>query len=148
MLARLALLFVLVPMAELALLIQVGQWVGLWPTLGLVVVTGIAGAALARREGIRTFLRFQRELSQGRLPGQSLFDGLAILLGGAFLLTPGLLTDVLGFSLVLPPTRRLIQRSLRERFAQRLQDGTVQVEVLSSHLGSPPSEESPPVGLD
>ena len=95
MLGRL-IFFVAVPLLELAILLQIGQWIGLPSTIALVVTTGVAGAALARRQGIRAFLAVQRELASGRLPGRSLLDGLAILVGGALLLTPGVLTDVIG----------------------------------------------------
>ena len=103
-LGRLALLFVGVPLLELFILIQLGQVVGLWPTIGLVVLTGFAGASLARLDGLRTFWKIQERLAKGQLPGSALFDGLAILLGGALLLTPGILTDISGFSFLLPLT--------------------------------------------
>lgn len=126
-LGRLAFLFVLVPVLELMLLIRIGEWVGLWPTLALVLVTGTAGAALARAEGLRVFWRFQSELAQGRLPGQALQDGIAVLLGGAFLLTPGILTDVTGLALLFPPTRRWIQKRVRKSMERRIRDGTLRV---------------------
>ncbi len=127
LLSRLALLFVIVPIIELVLLIQVGQVIGLLPTLALVLITGVTGAWLARAEGLRAFLRFQRELASGRLPGESLLDGIAVLVGGAFLLTPGVLTDLVGFSLLLPTSRRWIQRSVRGRLEKQIRDGTVRV---------------------
>jgi UPF0716 protein FxsA len=127
MLGRLALLFVVIPLLELAVLIQVGQVVGLPATIFLVLATGVAGAALARREGLRTLTALQGELARGALPGQSLLDGLAILVGGAFLLTPGILTDVAGFLLLLPPTRRWVQRRVRKRIEKGLEEGTIRV---------------------
>jgi UPF0716 protein FxsA len=137
MFARLALLFILVPLIELALLVRLGQAVGFWPTLGLVVVTGIAGAALARAEGLRALRRFQQELGAGRMPGGAIQDGLAILVGGAFLLTPGLLTDVAGFALVLPPSRRWIQGIVRRRLERRIASGELQVFVMNPAAGFP-----------
>jgi UPF0716 protein FxsA len=130
MLARLAILFVVVPLLELVLLIQLGQVVGLWPTIGLVVLTGVAGAALARAQGLRTLWAFQESTAQGRLPTHAIQDGLAILVGGALLLTPGLLTDVLGFALLLPPTRRWIQARVRKAVARRLEDGRIEMAVV------------------
>jgi UPF0716 protein FxsA len=109
MLARLALLFVTVPLAELALLVWVGRRVGLVPTVALVVVTGIAGAALARWQGLATLDRFRAALDAGRLPHRELVDGVLILVAGAVLLTPGLLTDLAGFLLLVPPVRRLVR---------------------------------------
>jgi UPF0716 protein FxsA len=129
MLARLALLFVVVPLLELALLIWIGQVVGLLPTILLVFSTGVLGAVLARREGLRTLSDLQGELAQGRLPGQALMDGLSVLVGGAFLLTPGILTDVTGFLLLLPPTRRWLQRRVRRRLERAVEEGTIRVEV-------------------
>jgi UPF0716 protein FxsA len=136
LLSRLALLFVGVPLLELFLLIQVGQWVGLWPTIGLVVMTGFAGAALARLEGLRTVWSIRGELAKGRLPGNALFDGLAILVGGALLLTPGVLTDVLGFSFILPPTRRFFLKKIRKNLEERLKAGAIQVTQISHFPGA------------
>jgi UPF0716 protein FxsA len=134
-LGRLALLFVVVPIIELILLIELGKVVGLLPTLGLVVLTGVTGAWLARAEGLRVFLQFQREVASGKLPGQAMMDGIAVLIGGAFLLTPGVLTDVVGFSLLLPPTRRWIQRRVRKRLERGIADGTVRVVTMGSFGG-------------
>lgn len=131
MLGRLILLFVAIPLVELAILLQMGQWIGLGPTFALVVATGIAGAALARQQGLRALLAVQEELASGRLPGRSLLDGLAILVGGAFLLTPGILTDIAGFSLLLPVSRRWIQRAARRRLERRVSEGTVQFRVFT-----------------
>lgn len=129
-LARLALLFVIVPVVELVLLIQMGQWVGLLPTLLLVVATGVTGAWLARAEGVRVFFQFQQELAAGRLPAKSMQDGVAVLIGGAFLLTPGILTDVVGFSLLFPPTRRWIQARTRAALKQGIDEGNVSWVVM------------------
>jgi len=127
LIGNLALVFVIVPIVELMLLIQLGQIVGLLPTLLLVVTTGVGGAMLARAEGLRVFFRFQRELATGRIPGQALLDGVSVLIGGAFLLTPGVLTDLVGFSLLVPTTRRWIQRRVRARLQRRIEDGTIRI---------------------
>jgi UPF0716 protein FxsA len=130
-LSRLALLFVGIPLLELFILIQVGQMVGLWPTIGLVVVTGFLGAALARAEGLKTLWRLQGELAQGRLPGGALLDGFAILVGGALLLTPGILTDVVGFSFLLPFTRKALLKRVQRSLEAQLQAGTIRVTQVS-----------------
>ena len=154
LLGRLALLFVIVPIIELLLLIQLGQVVGLWPTLALVVFTGLTGAAMARLEGIRVFFQFQKELASGRLPGQAVLDGISVLIGGAFLLTPGILTDVAGFSLLFPLSRRWIQRRLRKRIERQISEGTIKVVTmgpggLGRWGGTPPGASSDPeTGLD
>jgi UPF0716 protein FxsA len=138
LLGRLALLFIVVPILELVLLIQLGQVVGLWPTLGLVVFTGVTGAALARLEGLRVLYRFQSELASGQLPGQALLDGISVLIGGAFLLTPGILTDLAGFALLFPLTRRWIQRRVRHRLERGLAEGTIRVVTMGpAGFGSP-----------
>jgi UPF0716 protein FxsA len=124
------LLFVLVPLVELALLIQVGQWIGAFETIMLVFLTGIVGAWLARREGLRALRRVQRDIAENGLPGTAALDALAVLVGGAFLLTPGVLTDLVGFALLFPPTRALARRAAVREIMKRVQDGRIQV-----HLG-------------
>ena len=153
-LGRLALIFVIVPIIELMLLIRLGDAVGLWPTLALVVFTGVAGAAMARLEGLRVFFQFQKELASGRLPGQAMLDGISVLIGGAFLLTPGILTDVVGFALLFPLSRRWIQRRVRRRMEESLRDGTIRVVsirpgVFGGWSGGPGDTPSDPgLGLD
>ena len=148
-LGRLALFFIVVPVLELFLLIRLGQTVGLWPTLALVVGTGLLGAHMARAEGLRVLFRFQSELASGRLPGQSLLDGIAVLIGGAFLLTPGILTDLTGFALLFPPSRHWIQGWVRRRLERGLEDGTIRVATMGpggfkwSSGGFPPGFGSP-----
>jgi len=139
-LGRLALLFVIVPVVELVLLIQIGQVIGLLPTLLLVVGTGVTGAYLARLEGLRTLWKLRADLARGKMPGQALMDGVSILIGGAFLLTPGVLTDLLGFSLLLPFSRRAIQKRIRRRLEKALTDGSLDVHVVSSMSWSPPHD--------
>ena len=134
-LAKLALLFVLVPLLELFILIRLGGAIGLLPTLTLCVVTGVGGAWLARREGLRALWSFQARLAKGGLPGRSLMDGLCILVGGALLLTPGLLTDLLGFALLLPPSRRWLQKRMQRRIARGLADGSIRVTTLGANPG-------------
>jgi len=153
-LGRLALLFVIVPILELVLLIQVGRMVGLLPTLALVLLTGVTGAALARLEGMRVLLQFQRELASGRIPGQALLDGVSVLVGGAFLLTPGILTDLAGFVLLLPVSRRWVQRRVRHRLEKALAAGTIRVVTMGpgglGHWGrrGPAAEGNAPADLD
>lgn len=120
MLARLILLFTAVPFAELALLLWIGGEIGVLPTVGLILATGILGAALARHQGLATWRRFEGALAAGRLPGRELLEGFLILLAGALLLTPGVLTDAVGFTLLLPPVRRWIVRRIEVRLRARL----------------------------
>jgi len=120
MFRRLILLFILVPIVELALLIQLGSWIGLWPTLGLIVLTGVLGAALASREGLRAWHALQMDVSEGRIPGRPILDGLSVFAGGALLLTPGLMTDLLGFTLLWRPTRHWLQNRAVKRLGGAL----------------------------
>lgn len=127
MLARLLLLFLITPVVELALLIKVGEIVGFWPTIGLILVTGITGSYLARREGLSVWRRLKARLEAGGLPGRELIDGVIILIAGAFLITPGVLTDLVGFLGLLPPTRALIRRYAMKRLERAVRQGTVHV---------------------
>ena len=143
-LAKLALLFVIVPLLELALLIQIGQVVGFLPTMVLVVVTGIVGAWLARLEGLKTLWKLRDDLARGQLPGQAIIDGMSILMGATLLLTPGVITDFVGLILLLPPTRYAIQRFARNRLKQQIKDGVIQVSILSNQSwAARPKDNSP-----
>lgn len=130
MFIKLLALFVLLPLAELAVLIQVGRSIGLLWTLVIVMLTGVLGAALARRQGLRAWLAIRSELQEGRVPGAALVDGLLILIGGIVLLTPGILTDLLGFSLLIPATRQALKRSLRRRFERAIERGESNFTVI------------------
>lgn len=137
LLARLTLLFVGIPLLELFVLLQMGRLVGFLPTIALVIITGLAGAALARVEGLRTIWSVRGELAKGRLPGSALLDGLAILVGGALLLTPGILTDLLGFSFLLPPTRKVLLKRVRRSLENGIKTGSVRVTHFSGFGGMP-----------
>jgi UPF0716 protein FxsA len=120
MVPLLAIAFILVPLAELAVLIAVGDWIGLVPTLVLLLVVSVAGAWLAKREGLAAWRRFQLALAEGRMPTVEVADGAMILLAGALLLTPGFLSDVVGVLLLLPPTRAMARRLAPRLAARRL----------------------------
>ncbi len=125
MLGRLFLLFTVVPLVELALLIRVGRWLGALPTVGLVAATGLAGAWLARRESTRSWRAVRDELAAGRVPGEELLHTLFIVLAGALLVTPGVLTDVVGLLALIRPVRALGVEAARARLARGLEEGTV-----------------------
>ena len=101
-----------IPLIEIYLFIQVGGAIGVWSTIGLVVLTALIGTALLRQQGLATLARAQSELDQQHLPVRELFDGVCLLVGGLLLLTPGFLTDALGFSLLLPPLRAVLGRGI------------------------------------
>jgi UPF0716 protein FxsA len=116
----LAIAFILIPLAELAVLIAVGDVIGLVPTLVLLLAVSVAGAWLAKREGMAAWRRFQFALADGRMPTVEVADGAMILLAGALLLTPGFLSDVAGILLLLPPTRAMARRLAPRLAARRL----------------------------
>ncbi len=125
MFARLLGLFLVVPVVELILLVWLGSHIGFWYTVGLIVLTAFLGSWLAHREGLEAWRRFQQRVGQGQMPGRELTDGLIILMSGALLLTPGVLTDVVGILGLLPPTRGLIRTFLTRRMQRTLVGGTV-----------------------
>lgn len=116
-----AAVFLIVPIIEIYLLIQVGGIIGALPTIGLVVLTAVLGVMLLRMQGIQTFLRFQQSLVQGRNPAGELLEGVALLIGGTLLLTPGFFTDAIGFACLVPVTRRTLVTWLIARFGSGLQ---------------------------
>jgi len=118
---RLILLFTVLPLAELSLLLKIGGWLGAGPTVGLVIVTGVVGAWLARREGIRTWGRVQAELAAGHMPGEEVLHALLVFVAGLVLVTPGVLTDAAGLLLLIRPAREAIVRRLRKRLAGQVQ---------------------------
>jgi len=137
------LLFVVTPFVELWLLLRVGAQIGSGMTIGLVILTGFIGANLARREGFKVMREFQHLSSQGVMPGEAMLDGLAVFLGGALLLTPGFITDVIGFLLLVPTSRALMKVAvfgwLRRKLEMR------QVVINRPDLGAQGSRR-PPAG--
>ncbi|HHH46896.1 MAG TPA: FxsA family protein [Thiotrichales bacterium] len=114
--AILFLLFLTIPLVEVYLLIKVGGWIGALPTIGLVVFTAVLGAALLRIQGLETLQRFQMTLASGQIPAMEMLEGVVLAVSGALLLTPGFLTDTLGFLGLVPPVRRWLVRRVLERF--------------------------------
>lgn len=120
----LLLAFILVPIIEIALFIQVGGAIGLWPTLAIVLITAIAGTWLVRQQGMQAIQNLQRSFSELNDPTRPLADGAMILISGALLLTPGFFTDGVGFALLMPPVRKAVYDYLRKRIkVQRFEMG-------------------------
>lgn len=111
----LVLAFIVVPLVELWVIVELGGVLGFWPTLLLLLLDSIIGAVLVRREGVRAWRRFREALSAGRIPDDEILQGALLLFGGALLLTPGFVTDVFGLALVLPITRTPLARLIRLR---------------------------------
>lgn len=126
---RLLLLFIALPAAELALLIEIGRRIGTLETIGLIVVTGIVGAAMARSQGLRVLARVRDEMAAGGMPADSLLDGVMILLASALLITPGVLTDAFGFACLVPGFRSLIKRAVVRRMRRAIEEGRLHASV-------------------
>ena len=120
MLVPLLILFIIVPIAELAVIIQVGQQIGVLWTVAILVVDSILGSILMRAQGRSAWRRFNVTLQSGRPPAREVLDGVLVIFGGALLLTPGFITDILGLVLLLPPSRAVVRRVLVRRFADRM----------------------------
>ncbi len=125
MLGYLILLFTVVPLLELALLLEIGRQIGVFPTIAIVIVTGVAGAFLARSQGIAVLRSVEDELNRGAMPAENIVDGAMILAGGALLLTPGLITDLAGFGCLVPFTRRLLKLWLSKKMKAVISQGRV-----------------------
>jgi UPF0716 protein FxsA len=121
-------LFIVVPLAELALLLEAGKVLGLWGTLTLVVLTGVLGAALARMEGFKLLFDIRNDMSMGRMPTPRLVDGMLILSAGILLVTPGLLTDSAGFLLLIPPFRNYLKRVVGGVLRKKISKGVIEVD--------------------
>jgi len=136
----LILLFIVLPAVELGLLIEVGTAIGALPTVGLIVLTGVVGAALAKRQGLATLQAIRDATGRGEVPVDHLIDGAMILLAGALLVTPGILTDAFGFACLIPGTRQLIKRQAKAQFERAAARGdihVVQVHGFGDRAGQP-----------
>jgi UPF0716 protein FxsA len=120
MLLPLVLLFIVVPIAELAVVIQVGQAIGVWWTVGILVVDAILGSVLMRAQGRTAWRRFNDAIAAGKIPAREVLDGALVIFGGLLLLTPGFITDFLGLLLLIPPTRALVRAVLARRLMHRM----------------------------
>ncbi|SDH74549.1 FxsA family protein [Alteribacillus bidgolensis] len=119
------LLLIIVPALEIGLLVLSGNAIGVWPTILLIILTGILGAWLAKKEGLNTIRTAQLQMQNGEVPGKLVLDGICILVGGAVLLTPGFITDAVGFFLLIPYTRAIIKALLERIFAKLIQNGSI-----------------------
>jgi UPF0716 protein FxsA len=144
MLILLLLLFILVPIAELAVLIQVGQLIGVWWTIALLLADAVLGTLLWRSQGRAAWRRFNAAVSEGRVPHREVLDGVLVIFGGALLLTPGFITDIFGFLFLFPPTRVLVRRLLVRRATLRV----MRVETPPERNGRPRDVEGTAVDID
>lgn len=103
------LLLIALPAIEISVLLLTGKTIGFWPTLLLMISTGVIGAYLAKQQGLETLRKAQEQMRYGQVPGDALLDGICVLVGGTLLLTPGFVSDIMGLFLLLPPTRKIIK---------------------------------------
>ena len=144
---KLLLLFIVVPAVELALLIELGSHLGTLPTLALIAVTGVVGAFLARRQGLAVVARAQEQMRLGQLPAGSMADGVMILVAAALLMTPGILTDALGFLLLVPPFRSFLKDSLHKRIRKAIEENRIDIHVAGTGFPAPVYDVTAEPGL-
>ncbi|CQR48114.1 phage T7 F exclusion suppressor FxsA [Paraliobacillus sp. PM-2] len=121
------LLIIIVPALEIGIFVWAGNIIGAWWVIFFIILTGVFGAYLAKREGLQTLRLAQREMSYGRLPAEQIFDGICILIGAVVLLTPGFITDTIGFLLLLPTTRKPLKHLLQQMLQSMLNKGTITI---------------------
>jgi len=140
--AKLFGIFIIVPLIELVVLLEVGEIIGFWWTVFTIIVTAVAGASLARAQGLAVFWKLKQELSGGRIPAGAMIESILILLAGVVLLTPGFITDFIGFAILIPPVRKFLQAIILARIQ-------VQFRFNSENTGmSRKAPSKPSVGLD
>lgn len=120
---KLLILFVIVPVTELYILIEVGKKIGSLTTIGIIILTGIIGAYLVKGQGFMILKKIQNDLNEGIMPGDSLIQGVIILAGGIFLLTPGFVTDIIGFIFLIPVSRRVVKKYLLKWLKGKIKEG-------------------------
>lgn len=123
----LALLIIIIPAIDIGVLLVSGKTLGVFPTIALIIVTGVVGAYLAKREGLQTIKRAQEQLAYGQIPGESVLDGICILIGGTLLLTPGFITDLVGFLLLFPPSRKPFKFFMIKALRKRIERGNIKI---------------------
>jgi len=124
-LGKLILLFTVIPIVELFILFQIAEVTSGFATVLLVIFTGIVGAYLAKSQGRIIIMRIRTDLNRGKMPANELINGLCVLVGGALLLTPGIITDIVGFSLVIPLTRTIFKKYIKDKFSEKIRAGQV-----------------------
>ncbi|MCM3166573.1 FxsA family protein [Peribacillus frigoritolerans] len=115
------------PVVEIIVLLLSGNLIGFWPTLFLIVATGLIGAYLAKRQGMETWKKAQEQIRYGMMPGNEIINGICIFIGAALLLSPGLISDIMGLILVFPPTRNLLKPIVIRFIMNRMNKGKVTI---------------------
>lgn len=117
-------LFIVIPALEVTLLIGSGKLIGMWPTFAMIVFTGVLGTYLAKRQGFKVWREIQSQINRGEVPGDAMLDGVFVLVGGLLLLTPGYVTDLIGFVCIFPVTRRPFKAMIMKRLEWKLRRNT------------------------
>jgi UPF0716 protein FxsA len=123
----LALLIIVIPAIDIGFLLLSGKTIGVFPTIAFIILTGVAGAYLAKREGLQTIKRAQEQLAYGQIPGESVLDGICILIGATLLLTPGFISDLFGFLLLFPPSRKPFKFLMINVLRKRIEKGNIKI---------------------
>jgi UPF0716 protein FxsA len=126
--SKLLILLIVVPVVELYILIEIGQQIGAFTTIGIIVLTGIIGAYLVKNQGFMVLKKIQYDLNQNILPGDSLLQGIIILAGGIFLLTPGFITDIIGFIFLIPISREIVKKYLLIWLKRKIDSGNINID--------------------
>lgn len=121
------LLIIIVPTIDIGLLLLSGKTIGFWPTFAIILSTGVIGAYMAKREGMQTIKRAREQLQNGEIPGEAVLDGICIIIGGTLLITPGFVTDITGFLLLIPLTRKPFKYLLKTLWRRRIDKGNIKI---------------------
>jgi UPF0716 protein FxsA len=121
------LLIIVIPTIDIGLLLLSGKTIGFWPTFAIILLTGVIGAYMAKREGMQTIKRAREQLQYGEIPGEAVLDGICIIIGGTLLITPGFVTDITGFLLLFPLTRKPFKYLLKTLWRRRIDKGNIKI---------------------
>jgi UPF0716 protein FxsA len=127
MMRYILLLLILIPAADIGLLLFSGKTIGVLPTITCIILTGVIGAYLTKKEGLETIRKAQEQLGYGRIPGDAVLDGICILIGGTLLITPGFVTDVFGFLMIFPFTRKPFKWGMKKLFRKWMNRGNIKI---------------------
>ena len=134
LMGKLLLLFIAIPAVELILLLKIGGFIGIFPTVGIILATGVLGAALARQQGLGVLQQLQEEMQTGHMPAGPLADGIIILVAAALLMTPGFVTDLVGFLCLVPASRAILKRVVWTRIRKAVERGNMNVYISGNRL--------------
>ncbi|MED3564471.1 FxsA family protein [Bacillus xiapuensis] len=118
---------IIIPAADIGILLFSGKTIGVLPTLFFILLTGVLGVYLAKKEGLQTIRKAREQLRYGQIPGESVLDGVCILIGATLLITPGFITDILGFLMLFPPTRKRFKRLIKNSFRKWIYKGNIKI---------------------